>query len=93
MATNKQTTISELFRKCEKARDDSLVVIEIDPESNNEVDYEETLSGKTFSGSYGCHVLRHVSSCLSLGSLQLLANTEDKSTVSVLVVKYRKKVT
>ena len=37
--------ISELFKKCEKAQDDSLAVIKINPESNNEVDYEET-SGK-----------------------------------------------
>ena len=46
MACSKQTMTSELFRKREKARDDSLVVVEIDPESNNIVDCEETLSGK-----------------------------------------------
>ena len=81
--------ISELFRKCKKLE---MIVIEIAPESNNEVEYEETLSGKMFSSSCSCHML-HVLSHLSLGLSQLLANTEDKSTVCVLLDKYRMKVT
>ena len=33
---NKQTTICKLFRKCEKARDNASVVIEIDSDSSDE---------------------------------------------------------
>ena len=48
MASGKQPMISTLFSKCKKAQDNSLVIIQVDSDSNDEVEYEERLSGKSF---------------------------------------------
>ena len=49
MATGKQPTIIALFNKHKKAQGNSSVMIQVDSDSNDEVEYEERWSGKSLT--------------------------------------------
>ena len=55
MAAGKQPTISALFNKRKKAQGNSSIVIQVDSDSNNEVENEERLSGKSLTGTRLSH--------------------------------------
>ena len=48
MAAGKQPMIIAHFKKRRKAQGNSSVMIQVDSDSNDEVEYEERLSGKSF---------------------------------------------
>ena len=47
MAAGKQPAVIALFNKRRKAQGNSSVMIQVDSDSNDEVEYEERLSGKS----------------------------------------------
>ena len=49
MAAGKQPTIRGLFSKRKKAQGNNLVVIQVDLDSSDEVEYEERISGKSLT--------------------------------------------
>ena len=49
MASDKQPTIIALFNKRKRAQGNSSVMIQIDSDSNDEVEYKERLSGKSLT--------------------------------------------
>ena len=49
MASGNQPTISALFSKRKKAQGNSWVIIQVDLASNDEIEYEGRLSGKSLT--------------------------------------------
>ena len=49
MAAGKQLMIIALFSKSKKAQGNSSVMIQVDSDSNDEVEYEERLSGSSLT--------------------------------------------
>ena len=49
IAAGKQPMVSALFSKHKKAQGNSSVIIQVDSDSNDEVEYEETLSDKSLT--------------------------------------------
>ena len=48
-AAGKQPTVSAVFSMCKIAQGNSSVIIQVDSDSNDEVEYKETLSDKSLT--------------------------------------------